>query len=206
MVLIGETAKWIDDNQLTQVQAAEIPGVSRPLCFAPVDPNATLPSYCHREDEKGNLATLVDKICPQCLFLQKYDRLLMLCTVLVPIRLEQANLLTRQINLIGIQLIMEKSTAHTKLAVVRQLIDEGKVNATKTAFNTAAELNVFTLSEMCKVVSSLTTKNFEKSMTTYQDHTKWQDVYLVTVNNTKAYVKLMVEEGVLIVSFKESES
>ncbi|MCR2745274.1 type II toxin-antitoxin system MqsR family toxin [Limnobacter parvus] len=101
---------------------------------------------------------------------------------------------------------MEKSTAHTKLAVVHQLIKEGKVNATKTAFNTAADLNVFTLSEMCKVVSSLTTKNFKKSMTTYQDHTKWQDVYLVTVNNTEAYVKLMVEEGVLIVSFKESES
>lgn len=28
--LVSELAKWIDDNQLTQVQAAEILGVSRP--------------------------------------------------------------------------------------------------------------------------------------------------------------------------------
>jgi len=57
---------------------------------------------------------------------------------------------------------------------------------------------------MCDVITSLRTADFYKSMTTYANHLIWQDVYRGTaVNGTRLYIKLMVLDGVLIISFKE---
>ncbi len=50
---------------------------------------------------------------------------------------------------------------------------------------------------------ALTVKDFYKSMTSYNDHTQWQDVYRPSVDGIKLYVKLSVQDGVLILSFKE---
>ncbi len=52
----------------------------------------------------------------------------------------------------------------------------------------------------------LTPKDFYKSMTTYSDHTIWQDVYRPATSAGVIYLKMTVIEDVLIVSFKESES
>ncbi|MEI7307024.1 type II toxin-antitoxin system MqsR family toxin [Pectobacterium atrosepticum] len=97
---------------------------------------------------------------------------------------------------------MEKQTPHTRLHVVQAMVAEGKVNATKTAVTTADELGI-DREGMHAVIAGLTAKDFHKSMTTYKDHTVWQDVYLPTVNGVTLYVKVTVIDDVLIVSFKE---
>lgn len=57
---------------------------------------------------------------------------------------------------------------------------------------------------MCAVVLELTPADFYKSMTTYADHTVWQDVYHAkTASEDEVYLKLTVINDVLIVSFKE---
>jgi motility quorum-sensing regulator / GCU-specific mRNA interferase toxin len=99
---------------------------------------------------------------------------------------------------------MEKKSPHYKLTVVKSLIAAGQVNATASAFSGARELGINDLSGMCDVVLSLRMTNFYKSMTTYADHTVWQDVYHAeTANGDDVYLKLTVIEDVLIISFKE---
>ncbi len=99
---------------------------------------------------------------------------------------------------------MEKRTPHRKLSLVKELVKANKVRATASAFNGASELGIYTLSGMCDVVLSLTTANFDKSMTTHADHRIWQDVYKVlNQNGFDIYLKVTIIEDVLIVSFKE---
>lgn len=99
---------------------------------------------------------------------------------------------------------MEKRTPHRKLSLVKEFVKANKVRATASAFNGASELGIYTLAGMCDVVLSLTTANFDKSMTTHADHRIWQDVYkVVNQNGSDIYLKLTVIEDVLIVSFKE---
>jgi len=57
--------------------------------------------------------------------------------------------------------------------------------------------------EMIDVVRKLTMADFLKSMTSARDHRLWQDVYRPMTKGGRAYVKLMVVEDVLVVSFKE---
>jgi len=97
---------------------------------------------------------------------------------------------------------MEKKTPHCKLSRVKELIEEGKVRPTHTARTTAALLG-FDFKGMVAVVASLTMKDFYKSMTTYADHTIWQDVYRPKTSAGDVYLKLTVLDDVLIVSFKE---
>ncbi|MNJ75685.1 mRNA interferase MqsR [compost metagenome] len=56
---------------------------------------------------------------------------------------------------------------------------------------------------MLDVVRRLTPGDFYKSMTTYDDHRAWQDVYRPHTAVGRVYLKLMVVEDLLIVSFKE---
>jgi len=54
------------------------------------------------------------------------------------------------------------------------------------------------------VVMTLTTADFYKSMTTHADHRIWQDVYRTrTSDGVEVYLKLIVIDDLLIVSFKE---
>ena len=85
---------------------------------------------------------------------------------------------------------------------VKALIEAGKVRPTHTARATAALLG-FDFKGMIAVVASLTMKDFYKSMTTYADHTIWQDVYRPKTLAGDVYLKLTVLDDVLIVSFKE---
>jgi motility quorum-sensing regulator/GCU-specific mRNA interferase toxin len=99
---------------------------------------------------------------------------------------------------------MEKSTAHCKLVAIRVLVENGQVKATASAFAGARELGINNLSEMCKVIMSLTSANFYKSMTTHIDHRIWQDVYhSKNYTGYSVYLKLTVLNDVVIVSFKE---
>lgn len=99
---------------------------------------------------------------------------------------------------------MEKRKPHYDLAIVRSLIEAGKVKATASAYNTARLIGVNELAEMCDVVTSLTPANFYKSMTTHKDHSIWQDVYHAkTAAEIEVYLKLTIIDDLLIVSFKE---
>ncbi len=96
---------------------------------------------------------------------------------------------------------MEKGTSHYKLPVVKALVKAGKVRATATAYQGARELGIKDLTGMCTVVLALTSADFYKSMTTYADHTVFQDVYHAkTASGDEVYLKLTVIDDVLIVS------
>ena len=97
---------------------------------------------------------------------------------------------------------MEKRTPHCALSIVRALIQASKVRATHTARSGAAALG-FSYSDMLAVVLALKPADFYKSMTTYADHTIWQDVYRPKTTAGDVYLKLTVIDGMLIVSFKE---
>ena len=97
---------------------------------------------------------------------------------------------------------MEKGTPHCKLPVVKRLISEGKVRMTRTALVGAANLGFDALA-VIEVVMALQPADFYKSMTTYEDHKVWQDVYRPRTSAGEVYLKLTVIEEVLIVSFKE---
>lgn len=97
---------------------------------------------------------------------------------------------------------MEKRTPHCKLAVVKALVETGKVRTTHSARMGAMELGL-EVRDMLAVVRSLTPADFYKSMTTHADHTIWQDVYRPSTPAGDVYLKLTVIDDVLIVSFKE---
>ena len=97
---------------------------------------------------------------------------------------------------------MEKSVPHCKLTIVKALVEAGKVRATRSARLGATALGM-ELADMLAVVNALTTADFFKSMTTFDDHTIWQDVYRPRTHAGDVYLKLTVIDDVLIVSFKE---
>ena len=97
---------------------------------------------------------------------------------------------------------MEKSTPHSPLAIVKSLVIAGRIRVTSSALASAAVLDLG-FSEIVAVVGALTARDFHKSMTTYADHTIWQDVYRPTTAVGEVYVKLTVMDDVLVVSFKE---
>lgn len=97
---------------------------------------------------------------------------------------------------------MEKKTPHTRLHVVQALVAAGKVRATRSALDSADELDI-DFDGMCAIIMALTGKDFFKSMTTYDNHKVWQDVYRPVINEVMLYVKVTVIDDVLIVSFKE---
>jgi motility quorum-sensing regulator/GCU-specific mRNA interferase toxin len=97
---------------------------------------------------------------------------------------------------------MEKGTPHCKLPTVKAMIAAGKLRMTASAV-VGAELLGFDREDMVAVVKALTPEDFHKSMTTYADHTVWQDVYRPKTSAGDVYLKLTVVDDVLIVSFKE---
>jgi motility quorum-sensing regulator/GCU-specific mRNA interferase toxin len=97
---------------------------------------------------------------------------------------------------------MEKRKPHHLLTDIKTLLQAGNVKATRVASTGAAALG-FDFHDMVNIVMSLESKDFYKSMTSYDDHTLWQDVYHAPTTAGDVYLKLMIYDGVLIVSFKE---
>ncbi|MHB0820739.1 type II toxin-antitoxin system MqsR family toxin [Stutzerimonas stutzeri] len=56
---------------------------------------------------------------------------------------------------------------------------------------------------MLAVINALSSRDFFKSMTTYADHTAWQDVYRPFTEVGQVYLKLTLVADLLIVSFKK---
>jgi len=97
---------------------------------------------------------------------------------------------------------MEKCTPHSKLSVVKAMIQADKVRITLSALAGGAALG-FDAEGIIGLVMALTTKDFYKSMTTHAEHGIWQDVYRPTTSVGEVYLKLTVIDEVLIVSCKE---
>lgn len=98
---------------------------------------------------------------------------------------------------------MEKKTAHYPLTIVKELVDNGFVSATRSALIGAAALGL-DFSDMKEIVKNLQIEDLHKSMTTHGAHTIWQDVYHFPSEEVgDIYLKLSIVGDVLIVSFKE---
>jgi motility quorum-sensing regulator/GCU-specific mRNA interferase toxin len=97
---------------------------------------------------------------------------------------------------------MEKFKPHCELSTVKALLKAGKVRITTTAYISAKAMGL-NLNRVVDVVMGLTIKDFYKSMTSYNNHREWQDVYRPTTHVGEIYLKLIVIDDVLVLSFKE---
>lgn len=97
---------------------------------------------------------------------------------------------------------MEKRKPHFKLELVKQAVAERRYSFTRVALEGGAELGM-EVNDMLAVIGALNSRDFFKSMTTYADHTSWQDVYRPETEFGQVYLKFTLVADLLIVSFKE---
>lgn len=99
---------------------------------------------------------------------------------------------------------MEKGTPHYSLADMQaQVAADGIAAFTVVALRGGWAMSL-TSAEMLTVVTSLTRRDFYKSMTTYRDHRVWQDVYHGQCSNgLTAYIKLTQVAERVVIQFKE---
>ena len=100
---------------------------------------------------------------------------------------------------------MEKRIPHYRLEVIQEVIARNGI----AAFTRTARLNGYEMgltdADMVAVLCLLRRENFYKSMTSFADHTLWQDVYhAVTPVGRVAYIKVSrPDEGRPVIQFKE---
>lgn len=101
-------------------------------------------------------------------------------------------------------MIRDKGTPHYRLAAVLQTVAALGVDAfTRTALDNARLMGL-SGAEALSVVVSLSNGLFYKSMSTKSDYRVWQDVYHAPCPNGKvAYIKLTLQEGSVVIQFKE---
>ncbi len=79
----------------------------------------------------------------------------------------------------------------------------GGLRMTVSARNGAFGLGL-TLAGVVVLIQGISRRHFFKSMTSFADHTVWQDVYHVPCEDTVLYVKFTVDvEGHIVISLKE---
>jgi motility quorum-sensing regulator/GCU-specific mRNA interferase toxin len=102
---------------------------------------------------------------------------------------------------------MEKRTPHYSLAIMQaRIATDGIAAFTATAARDGWAMGL-TPEDMLAVIASLDRNNFYKSMTTYGDHTTWQDVYHAYCPNERfAYIKLTQVAKRIVIQFKEISS
>jgi motility quorum-sensing regulator/GCU-specific mRNA interferase toxin len=101
---------------------------------------------------------------------------------------------------------MEKNTPPYDLAVIKSEVRRLGQNAfTKTSVRSAEKLG-FNVSEIQEIVFELQTRMLYKSMTTYEDHRIWQDVYHINSRDQEIYIKVTYRPGGSppVISFKEN--
>lgn len=99
---------------------------------------------------------------------------------------------------------MEKHTPHYSLTAMQTAIAQAGRNAfTLTAINGGRAMGL-TDYDMLEVISNLNRADFHKSMTTYNNHRIWQDVYhAICPNRRIAYIKLTQIAERVVIQFKE---
>jgi len=99
---------------------------------------------------------------------------------------------------------MEKLRPHYSLhEIIRLASIPESVVFTTVARMGAADVGM-SVADVFSVLTTLTMRDFYKSMTSYADHTSWQDVYRPLFQGTPLYLKLTIipEHNLLVVSFK----
>jgi motility quorum-sensing regulator/GCU-specific mRNA interferase toxin len=99
---------------------------------------------------------------------------------------------------------LEKRTPHYELARIQlEAARLGAAAFTKSAMDGGRAMGL-TTGEMLAVIASLLRRNFYKSMTTYSDHSAWQDVYhAATPMKKDAYIKITLRAFAPVIQFKE---
>ena len=99
---------------------------------------------------------------------------------------------------------MEKKTPHYDLVRIQAaVVSSGAAAFTKTALDGGRAMGL-TSAEMLAVIVSLKRRDFFKSMTTYNDHRVWQDVYhAATPARRDAYIKITMRDTAPVIQFKE---
>ena len=98
---------------------------------------------------------------------------------------------------------MEKRRPHYNLALIlAQMKSVEDMNLTLSA-EQGIRIAGMTRSEALEVIRQLNGANFYKSMTTYQSHKVWQDVYHAKWREKMLYVKFQQTDEYFIISFKE---
>jgi len=99
---------------------------------------------------------------------------------------------------------MEKRRAHYPLHDVIHLIATKGADAFTITALTNSRLMGLSAAQAVAVVTALTPSMFYKSMTTHFDSSVWQDVYHApTPVGRCAYIKLTLQEGAIVIQFKE---
>ena len=97
---------------------------------------------------------------------------------------------------------MEKRVAHYSLETIKKMIREDNYMVTLSARQTYTELGLSD-DEVLEIIDELKASNLYKSMTSYQNHKIWHDVYHSSYRGIELYIKLQVKENAIIISFKE---
>ncbi len=99
---------------------------------------------------------------------------------------------------------MDKRRPHYSLREVQAVVAlKGSDAFTLTAINNARLMGL-SAAQSLAVILSLTPAMFYKSMTTNHDSTLWQDVYHApTPVGRIAYIKITLQEGAVVIQFKE---
>lgn len=87
--------------------------------------------------------------------------------------------------------------------------DESTRHITWKAHQGAVSLGYMTDEDIEGVIERLCHEHFDKSMTTYENHTHWQDVYKITDEEKKLYIKLQfsldLPKKAILIQMKEDE-
>ena len=99
---------------------------------------------------------------------------------------------------------MEKLKAHYPLQEIQKMVSRDGGQSFTFAAQRGAENMGLSRAEAVGVVLTLTGVMLYKSMTTNNDSKVWQDVYHAPCPNGKtAYIKLTVQDGAVVIQFKE---
>jgi motility quorum-sensing regulator/GCU-specific mRNA interferase toxin len=98
---------------------------------------------------------------------------------------------------------MEKKKPSYDLETIQVAASAG-MGVTTAALRGAAAMGM-TRADMMRVIQGLSGRNFHKSMTTYQDHSVWMDVYHGRTEGYEIYIKFVqdVVTDFTCTSFKE---
>lgn len=100
---------------------------------------------------------------------------------------------------------MEKNKPHHDLGNFKAEAAAGNIGFTRTATRSFQALGL-TVAEALETLATLELKDFYKSMTSYNDHTQWQDVYHKdTEYGERLYIKFTagIVTDFVVLSFKE---
>ena len=88
---------------------------------------------------------------------------------------------------------MEKRKPHYDLKKLKKLFcGQGTRLITKTAQKGAASMGYMDIDDIQTVLKQIGPEHFYKSMTTYQNHKLWQDVYKYRDDDNGLYLKLQL--------------